>query len=58
MNEFAEGLDIDLNHIRENIAENRRTTDSYFGGIKTHLGDMRIEVQGMIKAMSNDITVC
>lgn len=49
---------MDLNRIRENMAEDRRTTDSYFGGIKTHLGDMRIEVKGIIKAMSNDITVC
>jgi hypothetical protein len=58
MNEFAENLDADLNHIKKNMAEHRQTADSYFRGLKAHLGDLGIEVRGAMTAISHDITVC
>ena len=57
MNEFAENLDRDLNHIKKSMAEHRQTTDSYFRGLKTYLGDLGVELRGVMAAMSSDITV-
>ena len=58
MNEFAENLDADLDHIRKSMAEHRLSTDSYFKGLKAHLGDLRVEVRDAVAAVSNDIAVC
>lgn len=57
MNEFAENLDTDLNDIKKKMAEHRQTADSYFTGLKSHLGDLGAEVRGAMAGMSNDITV-
>jgi hypothetical protein len=57
MDQFAEDLNTDLKRLKETMAEHRRDTDSYFGGVKTHLGELRAEVQGAMKSMSTDITV-
>jgi hypothetical protein len=57
MAEFTDGLDKDLKHMRESMAEGARATNLYFEGMKTHLGDLRVEVQSSVEAMSTDITV-
>jgi hypothetical protein len=57
MTEFADDLEKDLKNIREDMTERTRATDLYFDGMKTHLGDLRSDIQHSVREMSNDITV-
>jgi hypothetical protein len=58
MNEFAEGLVVDLEKVKRNLTKHRHVTDSYFEGVKSHLGDLKTEVQSTMRAMSHEMTVC
>ena len=57
INEFAENLDADLSHIKNSMAEHRKSADLHFGGLKAHIGDLGVELRRAMVVMSSDITV-
>lgn len=56
INEFAENLDADLSHIKNSMAEHRKSADLHFGGLKAHIGDLGVELRRAMVVMSSDIT--
>jgi Tfp pilus assembly protein PilE len=53
MAEFAEGLDLDLEHAKRAMAEQAREMEAYFEDSMTQAGQLRAKMQGTMVAFSN-----
>jgi hypothetical protein len=57
MGEFADGLEHDLQKIKEHMAEHARSTDAYFEGMKSQADHMKSRLQNSMEALSTEFKV-
>jgi len=57
MEEFANGLEEDLRHLKKNMADHASAADSYFEGVKSQADQLKANIRGSIESLSEDFKV-